>query len=366
MIEVRWKPDIEASVARFEAWWAGEIVDRPPITLHVAVARRAAPPAGHASLRGRWLDAEHAVESAIARMAGREWLADTLPVFMPNVGPEVTATLYGCRLEFTADTSWSQPIVRDVADWAGIARTPPDFGNEHWQAIERMTRLALQRREGRYLVGLTDLHGNYDILAALRDPQDLCVDLLDDPDLVERAALHVAQGFVEATRRNWRILSEAGMPSTTWIPALHRGLFYVPSCDFWCTISTEMARRRVLPSIAAEMAPLERSIFHLDGPDALRHLDLVLALPGLNAVQWVYGAGKGPASRWIETYRRILAAGKSVMLHAQDAGDALRVVEAAGARGVWIVVERGFDDVESARSFIAEVERLTPAAARRR
>jgi len=63
-------------------------------------------------------------------------------------------------------------------------------------------------------------------------------------------------------------------------------------------ISPEMARDHVVPTKHIETAALERSIFHLDGLQALKHLDTTLALPGLTALQWVYGAGQGPAARW--------------------------------------------------------------------
>lgn len=57
---------------------------------------------------------------------------------------------------------------------------------------------------------------------------------------------------------------------------------------------------------------MEASIYHLDGPDALRHLDSLLAIKELNAIQWVYGAGRGRASDWLHVYRKCQAAGKGI------------------------------------------------------
>ena len=63
------------------------------------------------------------------------------------------------------------------------------------------------------------------------------------------------------------MLLEGGQTiSTTWTRFAHNGPAYVTSCDFWCLVSGEMANSYVLPTILAEAKPLERAIFHLDGP----------------------------------------------------------------------------------------------------
>lgn len=356
MTELKFKPDFTQTARRFAAWWNGEVLDRPPVTLSVKPSRPyRGPVSRHAAIRDRWLDVEFAVESAIADMERRDYVGDALPIFFSNIGPEITATLFGCELDFNEDSSWSRPIVHDPGQWAEIAVRRPDFQNIYWQTMERATRLALERCDGRYLVGLTDLHDSFDILAALRDPQNLCMDLLDCPELVRPAAMHAARVFVEAFDRNYRIVADAGIGSTCWTPFYHAGPAYVPSCDFWCMISPELARDLVVPTKAIEMAGLERSIFHLDGPQALQHLDTTLALPGLTALQWIYGAGNGPARRWLNVYRRALAAGKSVQVIAENTEDALAVLDALGPRGVWLCVGGGFDTPATANAFLDEI-----------
>jgi len=343
----------EKTPQRFEAWWHGEIIDRPPVSLAVKPARPfRGPESRHATLRERWLDAEFQVDSAIAWIERLDFAGDSFPIFCPNVGPEITATLFGCELEFGEHTSWSHPVIKEPEDWERLVATPPNFDNIYWKTVERMTELATERCGGRYVVGMTDLHGNYDILAGLRDPEMLCLDLLDCPDLVRRAGHHVSEGFVEAFRRAYRQVSAAGHPATCWTPFLHRGPAYIPSCDFWCMVSADMAREFILPDILLEMQPLERSIFHLDGPQALKHLDLLLEIPQLGAVQWVYGAGQGPAARWIDVYRRILKAGKSVQVFAQSLEDARTVLDAVGPRGVWLAISHSFDSVADADAYL--------------
>lgn len=358
-VSLAFKPDMHQTRNRFAAWWHGLVLDRPPVTLHVTPRRPYHGPAGdHASARERWLDVEYQVEHAISDMVRRDYLGDAFPHFVPDVGPELAGTLLGCELSFTEDTSWSEPIIHDIRQWAELLEREPDFTGPYWRAIEQMTDLAIERAHGRYLVGVTDLHGAFDTMAALRDPQQLCLDLADDPELIREVSLRLAGVFREAFDRLWARIRAAGMGCTTWAPLYHDGPAYLPSCDFWCMLGPDVARDLVLPSITEEMTGLEHSLFHLDGPDALRHLDLLLALPQLDAVQWVYGAGAGPATRRLDVYRRIIDAGKSVQVIA-PAAEALTILEQLGPHGLWLSVTDPFASADEARAYLARVEHLT-------
>lgn len=356
-MELKLKPDFPRTIERFAAWWQGEIVDRPPVSLSVRPTRPyRGPSKTHANHRERWLDVEYVVESAIANLECIDFVGDNFPIIWPNVGPEISAALFGCELDFGETTAWSHPVVHEPADWEKIIQAQPDFSNRYWQTVEQLTDHAIARCEGRYIVGITDLHGNYDILAGLRDPQLLCMDLVDCPKLVQRAGRAVSRGYVAALERSYRKVAAAGFGSTTWCNIYHSGLAYVPSCDFWCMVSPEIGRELIWPDIQVEMAPLERSIFHLDGPQALKHLDLLLECPTLNAVQWVYGDGHGRAADWLEVYRRCRAAGKSLQILACDADDALTVLRALGPHGLWLTVSQPFETTTQANSFLRQVE----------
>lgn len=351
------KPDFTQTVNRFEAWWHGEVIDRPPVTLHVRPHRPwCGPPPHTGTQRQRWLDAEHQLDCAVATIEQHDYPGDAFPAFVPNVGPELAATLLGCELTFTETTNWTEPVVQTIEQWDAIVGRPLNFDNPYWRAIERMTDLALERAAGRFIIGVTDLHNNFDTLAALRDPIALCLDIADDPERIRHVAHDLRRAFTTAFDRLWQRITAVGMGCTTWCPLYHQGPCYLPSCDFWCMLGPDMARELILPEVCAEMAPLERTLFHLDGPDALCHLDLLLELPELNAVQWVYGAGNGPATRWVDVYRRILAAGKSVQVIA-EADEGLALLEALGPNGIWLTITEPFDDLVAANAYLAEIER---------
>jgi len=350
--------DFPKTAERFEAWWHGELIDRAVVSPGVKQEWQQ-PPAHstHPSVEARWFDVDYQLDRAITRLEQTAWLGDALPVVNPNIGPELTTALLGAELSFSETTSWAEHFIESPDQWEQISQCTPGFDNRYWRFIETMTREALARNDGRYLVGLADLHGSFDMLSGVRDPQMLCMDLIDCPDAVRAAAMHAADVFVQGLQCNHDLLG--GQGSTTWTAMYHRGLAYIPSCDFWCMVSPDDAAELILPTIQREMQPMDRSLFHLDGPDALRHLDLLLEMPGLDAVQWVYGAGNGPAARWIDVYQKILAAGRSVQVKAHDGADALAVLEATGAPGVWFTIAQRFNHVADGQAFLQEVERLS-------
>jgi len=61
---------------------------------------------------------------------------------------------------------------------------------------------------------------------------------------------------------------------------------------------------------------MDYSFYHLDGPDALNHIDDILAIDSINGVQWVPGAGGELrcSDAWMAVYKKIQAAGKNIYI----------------------------------------------------
>ena len=60
---------------------------------------------------------------------------------------------------------------------------------------------------------------------------------------------------------------------------------------------------------------VDYSLYHLDGPDAIRHLPRVLEIESLDCVQWIHGAGQPSAGHWLDLLQAVQAAGKSVQVY---------------------------------------------------
>lgn len=358
-MELEKRPDFDKVLARYEAWWRREIIDRPPVWIGVCPEREPTVPAKkHATLRDRWFDMDYVLDCFEARLEGATFVGDAFPHFFPNLGPELCGAVFGCEIEFGEATSWSIPAAKSVRD---ILKITPNLENVYWQAIRRATLESLRRGKGRWITGLADFHTNGDLLASLRDPEHLCYDCADDLEGVRLACEHVTDAMPLMYEDLYWPIAAAGQPSTTWAPVPHAGRCYVTSCDFICMISPEMFQTAILPSLVREMRYLDCNMFHLDGPNALRHLDDLLAVPELNAIQWVYGAGRGGAADWIPVYQRIQAAGKSIQLSAQTLDDAKAALEPLRPEGVWITV--GSYPRAEAEAFVAWVEKWAASKA---
>lgn len=334
---------LAATLERFEAWWFC-LNDRPLVQIGVESSPAAAG-VRPGSARERWLDLDGRLDEAEARLDAQPLVADNLPVFFANMGPDVLSTVFGTRMEFAEDTTWVAPIVGSCRE---VLRLSPDFNAPEWRAAMELTRLSVERSRGRWLTGYTDLHPNADLVSALVGPERLCLELADDPPAVRAAVEHVTPFAIEAWERAIAPMEDAGQPLTTWLPATGAGRLHVPSCDFNAMISPEAFRHTVFPSVLEEARRADRAIFHLDGPSALCHLDTILRAPAIHAVQWVYGAGNGPAIRWTEVYRRIQAAGRAMMVLCESVADAFALSRALRPQGVWYAIGESYPPDEAA------------------
>lgn len=354
-MELELMPGFEMAMKRHEAFWEREIVDRPPVFITLPRAGAPVPPhKEYASFSDEWLDVEFRAERIAAELAAREYPYDALPVAFPNLGPEIFSAWCGCGYEFGETTTWSTPAIHDWERDAPGARL--NMSHPLFKKMVDFTRLLIERGSGRFVVGLTDFHPGGDHLAALRDPMELNIDMIENPEWVDRMLSVSMADYYAAYGVFYHMIQAAGMPATTWLPMAHFGTCYVPSNDFSCMISKKMFDEHFLGGIRRECEFYERSIYHLDGPDALRHLDSLLDIEELDAVQWVCGAGNEGFARWRNVYKRIQDAGKGIWLicEAKELGD---IFDSLRPEGVAFGSIGGIDSRETADEVVKRITR---------
>ena len=310
------KPDFGQAMQRVEAWFAGAMLDRPPVRFmaHNAFLDTGADLAGLTAeeRRARWLDPEYQIDRFLLSIEGRTFHGETFPVYWPNLGPDVYAALYGAPLHFGEVTSWSTPIVHD---WDDLDQLSFSFDNPYFQKLEELTRHALERCEGQFMVGYTDLHPGLDCAAAWRDPQQLCIDMIDSPEQVSRLAELAIADFEAIYDHFDALLKAAGQLSVSWMGIPSYGRMHIPSCDFANLISPAMFCQFGLPILEREVRTMTHNVFHVDGKRVARHLDAILSVPQVHAVQWVQGVGDDqPIMQWTPLIQRLQARGVPVIV----------------------------------------------------
>ena len=357
------KPDYEKSRQRIEAFWERDLLDRPVVqfSLDKPVEKQVPLPASHhATSAERWLDTTYQIELAQARLANQEFLGDTLPIAYPNLGPEVLASFYGCPIRFgDYGTSWTEPVLHD---WADVDRVRLDWQSPYLLRLHEMTDALLEVGKGRFIVGMTDWHPGGDLVAAFRDPQNLAMDMILHLEEVKALLSRLETDYFQVYDVFYHKLRAAGQPITTWTPLICDGRYYVPSNDFSIMVSRRMYDEVFLPGIARECQFLDRSIYHLDGPGALRHLDSILDIAELDALQWVFGAGNEGFHRWVHVYRRVQAAGKGIQVTC-DIQEVSQVMETLSPRGLYLSVG-GVSSREEGETLLRRLEQWCVTSAR--
>ena len=352
------KPDYEQTCARMQAFWAREVLDRPLTVFSVAkpYGQQVPPPLSHhADSAARWTDAGYQAELALANLSNRVFMGDSLPIAWPNLGPEIFSALYGCPLHFGDwGTSWTDPILHD---WSQAGALRLDWDGPLLRKLLEMTDALLEAGRGKFIVGMTDWHPGGDAVAAFRDPQELAVDLIEHRDELQALLARLEGDYFRLYDLFYDKLRAAGQPITSWTPLISEGKYYIPSNDFSIMISPRQFNEFFLPGITRECQFLDRSIYHLDGPGALRHLDAILAIPELDALQWVCGAGREGFAQWAWVYRKAQAAGKGIQVICR-LSEIPEIMQTLSPRGLYLAVD-GVPDRESGEALLAELARWT-------
>ena len=233
-LDLEGMPQFDMAMKRVYAWFENEIIDRPPIRFmaHNAFLNAATEEVAAMSREDKkawWYDVETQVDLFLQSIDGRQFHGETFPVYFPNLGPDAYSGFYGAELIFGEVTSWSVPLIKD---WTDIDKLYLDMGNEYFSKLEELTRHALERCSGKFMVGYTDLHPGLDCVAAWRDPQQLCFDMIDAPEQVERLADLAVADFEKVYNHFDTFLKDAGQLSVSWMGIPSFGRMHIPSCDF--------------------------------------------------------------------------------------------------------------------------------------
>ncbi len=306
------KPDLAEAEHRWQAFYAGDVLDRPPVcvTAPRPGCHLPAPVTYHDKAFGA---IEEVIGRGLARAAATFWGGEATPSFYPSFGPDEIAVFCGAQLHWSPDsqdTNWSLPCIED---WEQAFPLHLHLDHPLWQRQQAIYRRAAEVFAGRVLLVAPDLHTNMDLLSALRGPQRLCLDLLDCPALIDQAMADARAVF----RQLWPALVSAGRMDEHGYCTESHALYSrqgsaTLQCDFSIMMSPAMFRRWVLPALEEEAELVRHVVYHWDGPGALVHQADLLASRGLHSLSFVPGDGHGDPVDHLELLKTLQAGGKAV------------------------------------------------------
>ena len=328
------KEDWETVKTRLTHWWANELYDRA--VLLVSAPKDGVEPSGPWPRGGvtpevYWSDTDFNIWRVEEAIRTTYFGGEALPVFYHGNGWSVGhALLFGCEPKYSPGTVWTEPLP------AGADGYPPiRFRREGrwWQWLRDALLKAAQASRGRWFIYPHWGNGAGDILSLIRGDMNLLVDVAENPAWVRRAVKQVSDSLIEVFGEMWKITDKTvtgleGSMALVWSPG--RTQFF--DCDISCNLSPKQFEDLFLPPMIETMRTVDHRIYHLDGTVALHHLDLLLSVPEIHAIQWVPGTGHEAILQWVPLIRRIQQAGKAVQVFCrpQEVAPLLNEVSARG------------------------------------
>ncbi len=330
--------DFPAITKRMEAWWAHDLLDRP-VFLASANTRPERPINRRLDLLDqpeRWFEARYQDMLQLYRRG------DLLPNIRVDFGPCLLASVFGGKRRFEADTAWTSEFIND--QWSNV-EWKLSAGNPWWQKMVQLLERVSSAAAGRFAVCSPNLGGSGDILLILRGSTGLSLDVVDQPDQIEQAVQAIYPAWQRAFQELYRITARKGAELIHWLSLWSSRPYLIAECDFSYMIGQKTFERLFLPDIARQAASAGRAVYHLDGPECTRHLDALLSLPELDAIQYTPGIENPSALPWLEMFRKIQARGKSLLVIC-PADEVLTLCDALSPEGLGVLIETPLSTLE--------------------
>jgi hypothetical protein len=330
--------DWEMRIKRQNAFWDKEILDRPVVCIEIPNPKtiNQLPISTHTSLTERWTDISYQADTALKKVKNIIYMGDALPIACPNLGPNFFCACFGGTLQFQDETSYIEPF---LSKWSNFTNLSFNKKNEYFLIMEDLYSAFLDAGQGEFYTGWPDIHTGADALVGFRGPMKMNYDVIDNRDEIVNALIDIMRDFFSLYNHYFDKLSSKQQPITGWPGIVSNRKWHVPSNDFSCMISNTMFEEIFLDPLVEEMKHMENNLYHLDGPGALTHLDTLLAIKELDAIQWVYGAGNGRASDHIPIYQKIQSAGKGIQMTEVFPDEIETITSHLSPEGVWMKVQ---------------------------
>ena len=240
------------------------------------------------------------------------FLGESFPNLNIDFGPGSLASYLGSEIGFKEDTVWFNKC---LDGWDGVPKLTFDPENKWFKKHLQLAKDCQALAGDDFYVDMPDLMENIDVLASLRGAQDILFDLLDEPEMIGERIQEVTDIYYEYYDRFYDVIKdEEGGNAYTVFQIWGPGRTVKLQCDFSAMMSPEDFRKYIQPSLLSQSENVDHVLYHLDGPAAIKHMDALMEIEGIDALQWTSGdAGPdGTLPEWDVIYDKAIAAGKSI------------------------------------------------------
>ncbi|QDU70544.1 hypothetical protein [Mucisphaera calidilacus] len=334
-----WHEDWSRVKPRHERWWRQEelvfclTADRDPSDDDLPEPPPAKDP------EDWWIGLPTRIRHYAYRMSRKRFYAEAPPAsWCSCIGPGDLAAMLGARWKFSKNTVWYEHCIDDPETHPPLELDTTSFA---YRRLTEIVRAEIELADGRYLVGIPDLIENIDILAALRDPQTLLLDMFDNPEWIERSVMAINEAYFKAYDHFYGLVrDDEGWSLFGAFSPYGPGKTAKVQCDACSMFGPDQFERFVLPALTQQCDYLDFAMYHLDGEECWPNLDHILSIESLQALEWTpkfaYADEGGGHPKWYDLYKRILAAGKSVQAITVKPDEVIPLLDAVGPKGMYI------------------------------
>lgn len=352
---MRYKQDWDMAQKRLTAFWNQEVVDRC-CTSVVAYENGASAPVrvvpGNDTERLRyWTDPGQIIRRNRALMQNTYYGGEAFPSIFVDLGAGGHAGFFKGAKHLFGDSVWFMPTLTDLDSLTF------DETSFLYQKTLELAKAYAEDSKGDYFVSMPDSTGNLDALSHLMGAEELLPAMLEEPDAVERALTKIEWAYERIMHDVYAIVKDVNGGScvnwlNTWAPGLHAQM----QCDMSVMVSNALFEKFAMPELRAQCDLLEYPLYHFDGVEQIRHLDSLLSIPRLRAIQWTQVVGQEPCIAYMDELKRIQAAGKSlIIIVTQDQIQPL--MENLSSRGLYL--QTSASTREEADALLAQITRWT-------
>ena len=351
-----WKKNLEETKQRYINWWnhKGIILNmwehfQEGVTPHADIPMPPAPK----DLNQKWFDPQWRADYLDWYVSHSSLMADMLPVANTQLGPGSLAAILGGVFEGGEDTIWIHPDPNYTDD---IVFNP---NHPNYLLHKELLKACKQKAQGHYYVGMPDLMEGLDVLAAIKGTDKVLLDTVMQPEVLEHQMQQINDIYFKVFDELYDIIREGDEMAFCYFSSWAPGKMSKLQSDISTMISVDDYRRFVQPFIREQCQKIDYTLYHLDGVGAMHHLDALLEIKELNAIQWTPGVGEpqGGSSKWYDLYKKILAGGKSIMACWVTLDELKPLLDNIGGDGVHLEMDfHNEREVEQALRIIEEYQ----------
>ena len=325
-------------------WWNHQDQKKPVFL--ASVHRAPLPPVE--DLTAYWDSNEIRYWYSMEHLSQTDYLGCAIPYQYIDFGSSAMAGALGCRMNpLTPDTIWPSHMFSELP-------APEDISlkqqSQWYRNLYGMIDMSLNTPE----VSTTfyALGGINDTLGSLYGEQNLLLDMYDDPERVKGALDQICNIWIAEKDKMWNLIKHKQYGMSSWAGIWAPGSTFPVQEDISFMLGPEHYHEFCLPYVVKCIESLDYPLYHLDGPNAIKHLDALLEIDKLKAIQWVPGAGKEEIAQWIPLIRKVLDSGKSIQIFAR-ADEVETVVQQVGCKGLLItLIDPTYKDLDAISQYL--------------